>query len=48
MSAPSLVVKDYMREVMVTFRPDADALRAVHLLLEECGAAHACVRCGVC
>lgn len=35
MSAPSLVVKDYMREVMVTFRPDTDALRAVHLLLEK-------------
>ena len=35
MSAPSLVVKDYMREVLVTFRPDTDALRAVHLLLEK-------------
>ena len=35
MSRPSLVIKEYMREVLVTFRPDTDVLRAVHLLLEK-------------
>ncbi|MES1940230.1 transcriptional regulator [Salinisphaera sp. T5B8] len=35
MSAPSLLIKDHMREVMVTFRADTDVLRAVHLLLEN-------------
>lgn len=35
MSRPSLTIKEHMREVMVTFRPDTDVLRAVHLLLEQ-------------
>lgn len=35
MSAPSLLIKDHMREVLVTFRVDTDVLRAVHMLLEK-------------
>lgn len=35
MSRPSLLIRDYMRDVMVTFRPETDVLRAVHLLLEK-------------
>jgi len=35
MSRPSLAIKEYMREVLVTFREDTDVLRAVHLLLEK-------------
>lgn len=35
MSRPSLAIKEYMREVLATFRPDTDVLMAVHLLLEK-------------
>lgn len=35
MGAPSLVVRDYMRELLVTFTPEMDVLRAIHLLLEK-------------
>ena len=35
MSRPSLVIKEYMREVLVTFRPETDVLLAVHQLLEK-------------
>lgn len=35
MSRASLLIKEYMREVRVTFRPDTDVLMAVHQLLEQ-------------
>lgn len=35
MARPSLLIRDYMREVLVTFRQETDVLRAVHLLLEK-------------
>ena len=35
MTAPPLTIKQHMRDVLVTFRPDTDVLRAVHLLLSK-------------
>jgi len=35
MSLPSVLIKDYMRQVMATFTPDMDVLRAIHVMLEQ-------------
>lgn len=35
MPMPSVLIQDYMREVMATFTLEMDVLRAVHLLLEK-------------
>ncbi|GAB3682508.1 CBS domain-containing protein [Salinisphaera aquimarina] len=35
MIGSTLIIKDYMHEVLVTFTPDTDVMRAVHLLLEQ-------------
>ena len=35
MSTPSVLIRDYMRDLLVTLSPDMDVLRAIHLLLEN-------------
>jgi len=34
-ASSTMIIKDHMRDVLVTFTPDTAVLRAVHLLLEK-------------